>query len=232
MKRSTTLTTLALASALALAGCAAGGGEEETTGAASETAATPAAAGAGSTDTATAAPSGSAEEISEEHNDADVMFAQMMIPHHQQAVQMSEIMLAKDNLDPQIQQLAQKIVAAQGPEIEQLQAMLETWGEPTSMESGGMEGMDHGSTGSASGSGMEGMMTEEDMGQLEAAEGDEAARLFLTQMTEHHRGAIDMAQEEVANGQNRQAIAMAQKVVKDQEAEIQEMNTLLERFQG
>ena len=162
----------------------------------------------------------------------DIMFAQMMIPHHQQAVQMSEIMLAKDNLDPQIQQLAQKIVAAQGPEIEQLQAMLETWGEPTSMESGGMEGMDHGSTGSASGSGMEGMMTEEDMGQLEAAEGDEAARLFLTQMTEHHRGAIDMAQEEVANGQNRQAIAMAQKVVKDQEAEIQEMNTLLERFQG
>ena len=226
MKRSTTLTTLALASALALAGCGTSG--EETAGEAPE-ATTSAAAGAGSTDTATAAPSTSAEAVTEEHNDADTMFAQMMIPHHQQAVQMSEVMLAKDDLDPDVEELANKVVAAQGPEIDQLKNMLETWGEPTSMESGGMEGMDHGSD---SGAGMEGMMTEEQMQELEAAEGTEAAEMYLTMMTAHHRGAIDMAQEEVAEGQNPQAIEMAQKVIEDQEAEIQEMDRLLQQIQG
>ncbi|GHD88945.1 MULTISPECIES: DUF305 domain-containing protein [Kocuria] len=226
MKRSTTLTTLALASALALAGCGTSG--EETAGEAPETT-TSAAAGTGSTDTATATPSTSAQAVTEEHNDADTMFAQMMIPHHEQAVQMSEVMLAKDDLDPDIEALANKIVAAQGPEIDQLKTMLETWGEPTSMESGGMEGMDHGSD---SGAGMEGMMTEEQMQELEAAEGTEAAEMYLTMMTAHHRGAIDMAQEEVAEGQNPQAIEMAQKVIEDQEAEIQEMERLLQQIQG
>ena len=226
MKRSTTLTTLALASALALAGCGTSG--EETAGEAPE-ATTSAAAGAGSTDTATAAPSTSAEAVTEEHNDAHTMFAQMMIPHHQQAVQMSEVMLAKDDLDPDVEELANKVVAAQGPEIDQLKNMLETWGEPTSMESGGMEGMDHGSD---SGAGMEGMMTEEQMQELEAAEGAEAAEMYLTMMTAHHRGAIDMAQEQVAEGQNPQAIEMAQKVIEDQEAEIQEMDRLLQQIQG
>ena len=226
MKRSTTLTTLALASALALAGCGTSG--EETAGEAPE-AATSAAAGAGSTDTAAAAPSGSAQAVTEEHNDADTMFAQMMIPHHEQAVQMSEVMLAKDDLDPDVEELANKVVAAQGPEIDQLKNMLETWGEPTSMESGGMEGMDHGSD---SGAGMEGMMTEEQMQELEAAEGTEAAEMYLTMMTTHHRGAIDMAQTEVADGQNPQAIEMAQKVIEDQEAEIAEMETLLTQLQN
>lgn len=226
MKRSTTLTTLALASALALAGCGTSG--EETAGEAPETT-TSAAAGTGSTDTATATPSTSAQAVTEEHNDADTMFAQMMIPHHEQAVQMSEVMLAKDDLDPDIEALANKIVAAQGPEIDQLKTMLETWGEPTSMGSGGMEGMDHGSD---SGAGMEGMMTEEQMQELEAAEGTEAAEMYLTMMTAHHRGAIDMAQEEVAEGQNPQAIEMAQKVIEDQEAEIQEMERLLQQIQG
>lgn len=226
MKRSTTLTTLALASALALAGCGTSG--EETAGEAPETT-TSAAAGTGSTDTATATPTTSAQAVTEEHNDADTMFAQMMIAHHEQAVQMSEVMLAKDDLDPDIEALANKIVAAQGPEIDQLKTMLETWGEPTSMESGGMEGMDHGSD---SGAGMEGMMTEEQMQELEAAEGTEAAEMYLTMMTAHHRGAIDMAQEEVAEGQNPQAIEMAQKVIEDQEAEIQEMERLLQQIQG
>lgn len=226
MNRASSLTAVALASALALAGCGTSG--EETAGEAPETT-TSAAAGTGSTDTATATPSTSAQAVTEEHNDADTMFAQMMIPHHEQAVQMSEVMLAKDDLDPDIEALANKIVAAQGPEIDQLKTMLETWGEPTSMESGGMEGMDHGSD---SGAGMEGMMTEEQMQELEAAEGTEAAEMYLTMMTAHHRGAIDMAQEEVAEGQNPQAIEMAQKVIEDQESEIQEMERLLQQIQG
>ena len=97
------------------------------------------------------------------------------------------------------------------------------------MESGGMEGMDHGS---GSGAGMDGMMTGEQMQELEAAKGTEAAEMYLTMMTTHHRGAIDMAQTEVADGENPQAIKMAQKVIEDQEAEIAEMETLLAQLQS
>ena len=114
MKRSTTLTTLVLTTALALVGC--GTGAEESTETAPETAA-PATSSAQATSTTSASPSGSAEAIAAEHNDADVMFAQMMIPHHQQAVDMSETLLAKDDIPADVQDFAQKVIDAQGPEI-------------------------------------------------------------------------------------------------------------------
>ena len=220
MKRSTTLTTLALTTALALVGC--GTGAEESTETAPETAA-PATSSAQATSTTSASPSGSAEAIAAEHNDADVMFAQMMIPHHQQAVEMSEMLLAKDNIPDNVRDFAQGVVAAQGPEIERMNAMLTAWDEEPMSESGGMEGMDHGS-------GMDGMMSEEDMAALEEAQGVEAARLYLEQMTVHHEGAVDMARDEVDNGENPQAVALAQQVIEDQEAEIQEMETMLQEL--
>ena len=80
-----------------------------------------------------------------------------------------------------------------------------------------MEGMDHGS----------GMMTEEDMQALDAATGTEASRLFLEQMIEHHRGAIDMAQDEVDDGQNSDAVSLAQKIIDTQTAEITTMEEIL-----
>ena len=89
---------------------------------------------------------------SSNRDDADVMFAQMMIPHHQQAVEMSEMLLAKDNIPDNVRDFAQGVVAAQGPEIERMNAMLTAWDEEPLMESGGMEGMDHGSS-------MDGMMS-------------------------------------------------------------------------
>ena len=215
MKRSTTLTTLALTTALALVGC--GTGAEESTGTVPETAA-PATSSAQATST-----SASGEAIAAENNDADVMFAQMMIPHHQQAVEMSEMLLAKDNVPANVRDFAQGVVAAQGPEIERMNAMLTAWDEEPMSESGGMEGMDHGS-------GMDGMMSEEDMAALEEAQGVEAARLYLEQMTVHHEGAVDMARDEVDNGENPQAVALAQQVIEDQEAEIQEMETMLQEL--
>ncbi len=216
MKRSTTLTTLALTTALALVGC--GTGAEESTETAPETAA-PATSSAQATSTTSA----SGEAIATENNDADVMFAQMMIPHHQQAVEMSEMLLAKDNIPDNVRDFAQGVVAAQGPEIERMNAMLTAWDEEPMSESGGMEGMDHGS-------GMDGMMSEEDMAALEEAQGVEAARLYLEQMTVHHEGAVDMARDEVDNGENPQAVALAQQVIEDQEAEIQEMETMLQEL--
>ena len=77
------------------------------------------------------------------HNDADVMFAQMMIPHHSQAVQMSDILLAKQGVDPKVVQLATEIKAAQAPEIAQMQGWLTSWGNPATapMDHDSMQGM-------------------------------------------------------------------------------------------
>ena len=68
------------------------------------------------------------------------------------------------------------------------------------------------------------------MRQLEDATGTEAAKLYLEQMTRHHEGAVDMAEQQVADGQNPQAVALAEQVIEDQEAEIQEMKTMLENL--
>lgn len=220
MKRYLTLPAAALAAVLALAGCA-----NDDTG--SEP------APAQTAQTSAAAPQ-TGTEVSTEHNDADTMFAQMMIPHHQQAVQMSEIMLAKDGLDPQIADLATRIKEAQGPEIQRMTAMLEAWGQPVMMSSesagtGGMEGHDMSGmeSGEAGMGGMEGMMSEEDLAKLESAQGTEAAELFLTQMIAHHEGAVKMAEQEAGQGSNPQAVELAQTVIRDQEKEIQEMKDLL-----
>ena len=147
-------------------------------------------------------------------NDQDVMFAQMMIPHHSQAVDMAEMILAKDDIDPRVTELAEQIRDAQGPEIELMTSWLEGWGE--SVDGGGH-----------SAHGMDGMMSEDDMQALEAATGDDAARLFLDQMITHHMGAISMAETEIESGQNSDAIRMAQQIVDDQRAEIDTMTELL-----
>lgn len=233
MKRTMTLTALALASALTLTACGTGaqdenaGAEASATATGSAPAATPAAtdtATPSAMESATSSATGSAEEVSAEHNDADVMFAQMMIPHHQQAVEMSEMLLAKDDVPAEVAAFAQKVIDAQGPEIERMNAMLTAWGQDPVDTDGmdGMEGMDHG--------GMSGMMSEEDMAALEQAQGTEAARLYLEQMTAHHKGAVDMAKDEVEDGQNPQAVQLAEQVIADQEAEITEMQQMLDKL--
>ena len=233
MKRTMTLTALTLASALTLTACGTGaqdenaGAEASATATSSAPAATPAAtatATPSATESATSSATGSAEEVSAEHNDADVMFAQMMIPHHQQAVEMSEMLLAKDDVPAEVAAFAQKVIDAQGPEIERMNAMLTAWGQDPVDTDGmdGMEGMDHG--------GMSGMMSEEDMAALEQAQGTEAARLYLEQMTAHHKGAVDMAKDEAKDGQNPQAVQLAEQVIADQEAEITEMQQMLDKL--
>jgi uncharacterized protein (DUF305 family) len=215
VKRSTTLTTLALASALALAGCGSSGAEQGA-GTDPETAApaasAPAAAGTGAA---------SGEPIAAEHDDADVMFAQMMLPHHEQAVEMSEMLLAKDDVPAEVADFAQGVIDAQGPEIERMNDMLTAWEAEPLADAEDMDSMDHGS-----GPGMSGMMSEEDMSALENARGTGAARLYLEQMTVHHEGAVEMAQEQIEQGQNPQAVELARQVVEDQEAEITEMERM------
>lgn len=119
MNRPTILTALSLASALALSGCAAGSDEPADTAGESV-----------SPDTSTTAPgSGEAASISSEHNEQDVMFAQMTTLHLQQAMQMSEMLLVKEDIPTDVAHFAQQVIDAQGPEIERMNAMLEIWGE-------------------------------------------------------------------------------------------------------
>jgi uncharacterized protein (DUF305 family) len=178
----------------------------------------------------------------QDHTDADVMFAHHMIPHHQQAIEMSDIVLAKQGIDPRVTDLATQIKAAQGPEIEQMQQWLNEWGNPPMgpmpsgsmpMPSGDMPG--HGNMPMPSGDmpgmpgmqGMPGMMSEQDMTALQNAQGVEASKLFLTQMIRHHEGAITMAQNEIKNGQYPAAKEMAQAIVISQQKEIDTMNGIL-----
>lgn len=215
MKRTLVLSTLAVASTLALAAC--GEATDATTDA--TTSATSTATTTPETTETTTATTEADGEISADHNDADIMFAQMMIPHHQQAVEMSEMLLAKEGIPAQVVEFAQGVIDAQGPEIDRMNAMLEAWDQQPVTDSGGM---DHGKMG-----GMSGMMSQEDMAALEEAQGTEAARLYLEQMTTHHEGAVDMARDEVADGQNPHAITLAEQVISDQEAEIAQMQQML-----
>ncbi|WP_368499926.1 DUF305 domain-containing protein [Herbiconiux sp. A18JL235] len=185
-----------LAAALTLAGCSGSGGMSGMDH------------GGSSATSSAAAETGS-------FNDQDVTFAQMMIAHHEQAIEMSDTLLAKSDVDPDTTALAEKIKAAQQPEIDTMTEWLTTWG--ASADS--MSGMDHGS---------DGMMSEGDMAALEKASGADAGKLFLEQMIMHHQGAIEMAQTEVDAGQNADAVTLAKKIVTDQTAEINEMQSMLD----
>lgn len=154
---------------------------------------------------------------SAEHNDADITFAQMMIPHHQQAVDMAD-MAAEKATDARVKTLASKIQGAQAPEIEQLTTMLETWG--TKVEATDMPGMNHGSMG-------DGMMTDDQMTQLEQSTGADFDTMWLQMMIEHHEGAVTMAKTELAQGKNPDAKTLAQKIIDAQETEITEMQGML-----
>jgi uncharacterized protein (DUF305 family) len=164
---------------------------------------------------ATAAPGTTAG--AEAHNDADVMFAQHMIPHHTQAIEMSDTLLATQGVDPRVTELANQIKAAQGPEIQQMQSWLTQWGTHSMPPMSG-----HGDM-----VGMSGMMSEQDMTTLKDAQGVDATRLFLTQMIAHHEGAIIMAQTEIKDGQYPPAVEMAHAIVTTQQQEIDTMTGIL-----
>jgi uncharacterized protein (DUF305 family) len=159
------------------------------------------------------APASAAVPSADAHNDADVTFAQHMIPHHQQAVEMSDTVLVKQGIDPRVTQLATSIKAAQGPEIQQMQGWLNQWGVAPMP--------------SMSGHDVSGMMSEKDMTALTDAQGVDASKLFLTQMMTHHEGAIAMAQTEIKDGQYPAAVAMAHAIVTGQQQEIDTMRGIL-----
>ncbi|MEU3602368.1 DUF305 domain-containing protein [Streptomyces sp. NPDC006798] len=171
---------------------------------------------------ASAAPGGGDNPAPGAFNDTDVMFAQMMIPHHQQALEMSALAEGRAK-DADVIRLAKEIAAAQDPEITTMRAWLKAWGKPESAT-------DHGSHGSGGGAAMDGMMTEEQMAALKAAKGTDFDREFARLMIEHHKGAITMAEEERTKGRNATAKKLAAEVVRTQQAEVDTFTAILKRL--
>ena len=179
---------------------------------------TPSMSGMGSS--APAAPSPTAAgSTSTEHNDADLMFVRGMIPHHQQAVEMSDMLLKKSGVSPETTALAKQIQAAQQPEIATMEGWLKTWGQPMD----DMEDMNHGDMD-------DGMASVDEMKNFEVTDGTDAEKVYLTMMTMHHQGAIKMAQKETSDGKNPDAVALAKVIIETQQGEINTMQQLLAKL--
>ena len=155
-------------------------------------------------------------ELPDDVNDADVAFVQGMVPHHEQAIQMSELVIANGD-DPTVIALAEQINAAQGPEIDQMNTWLDDWDiDPAGSD--GMDGMD----------GANGMMSDDEMDMMSEAMGADLDRMFLETMIRHHQGAIRMAEVELEEGSNADVLALAQGIIDGQLAEIDQMQSMLE----
>lgn len=161
-------------------------------------------------------PAGSAVQA---HNAADVTFAQSMIPHHKQAVEMATMAATRAG-SPAVKDLAAQIQAAQDPEINTMTGWLTGWGQTTAMPGMAVD------AGHGMGS-MPGMMSDADMTQLATLGGTAFDREFLTMMTGHHQGAVEMARTELAQGRYGPGKDLAQRIITTQTSEVARMRTLL-----
>ncbi len=160
-----------------------------------------------------------------EYNAADLHFAQSLAPHHDQAVEMSKMILAKPGIDAQVRQLATQIMTSRETEISTLNGWLSTWNQPeepphTSATEGG--GADHHSG--------NGLMNETQMQQLDEADTSTGQKLYLRGMTTHHEGALDLAQAEIVDGQHPAAVAMATAGATTQRSELAQLKDVLARL--
>lgn len=170
------------------------------------------------TDQRSSAAASSTAATSVEHDDADVEFAQMMILHHQGALDMAVLAEGRAQSEP-VQDLAARIQFAQQPEIDLMTSWLQTWGEQPAEADDSMGGMDHSGEHT-------GMADDDQMQQLQDA-GAAFDRMFLEMMIDHHTGAITMSEDYRDRGQNEDALELADTIIADQTSEIAEMKDLL-----
>ena len=204
------MTTAGLALAAALTGCASASDGTATAPSSSPT------AGAGMMNGAASASPGS---------DTDIAFAQLMIPHHQQAIQMADL-AATNATSAEVKALAAQIKAAQDPEISMMSQWLAGWGAPMEMEGTTDGGMDHGDM-DMGGMNVAGMMSAQEMDNLGAAAGADFDTMWLQMMTAHHQGAIAMAQQVADTTTNPAVQELADAIIAGQTTEITTMQQLL-----
>jgi uncharacterized protein (DUF305 family) len=169
----------------------------------------------GGSSASAASPSGTRSDF----NDADVMFLQMMYPHHAQAIDMAKLVPSRSQ-NQQVIKLAQNIEKAQGPEMIQMTGLLNSFGKPApTADSGHMDEMP-----------MPGMMTAEQMTTLTKLSGVAFDRMWLQMMIDHHTGAITMSNTELSDGTNADAKKMAEAIIANQQTEISQMQGLLAKI--
>ena len=150
-------------------------------------------------------------------NDDDVMFAQMMIPHHEQAIEMADIALDPTiGASDAVRELATEIKNAQDPEIAFMKQVLAKWNKPTDMDAS----MDHSDM-------MDGMLSLDELDALGALRGTEFDTAWLEAMIRHHEGAISMAEDLLEDGVNPELIELGNEIIKAQQIEIDAMKALL-----
>jgi uncharacterized protein (DUF305 family) len=173
--------------------------------------------GCGSTKTSSSGDTSPTDSSVTQFNDADVMFAQMMIPHHEQAIELSDMALDPTmGASEEVLSLAKDIKAAQDPEIDQMTTLLESWGQPTSMDSS----MDHSEM-------MSGMLTVQEIEYLGTLRGTAFDTAWIQAMLKHHEGAIEMATNVQNDGINSDVQKLAATIIAGQQAEVNEMWELL-----
>jgi len=171
-----------------------------------------------STDSApvTTASSGSGATVA--LGEADIEFAQGMIAHHEQAIEMAEIALDPDiGASPEVIDLATRIKGAQDPEVELMTGWLTAAGEPIAMDMSDGHDM----------SSMDGMMSAEQMDSMAGMTGPEFDRTWLEMMIAHHEGAISQSETVKSEGSNAEVLALADEIIAAQQIEITEMQALL-----
>lgn len=159
------------------------------------------------------------------HNDADVSFAQDMVQHHAQALAMVNL-TAERPVEPEFEALASRIREAQAPEIETMVDWLDEWGEEVPETSNDHEHADMGTMPHGS-EDMPGMMSADEMADLEDAADADFQELWLELMIRHHEGAIEMSGTEVDEGRFKPAVDLAESIIDAQTEEIDEMKMLL-----
>lgn len=206
----------AVAAALVVAGCTDTASDTATSPTASSTAMSGSMPGMDHGGSSASAPPSATRS---DFNDADVMFLQMMYPHHAQAVDMAKLVPSRSQ-NQQVITLAQNIEKAQGPEMKQMTALLTSFGKPapsTEMSGHDMPGM----------GGMPGMMSAEQMNDLTGLSGKAFDQMWLQMMIDHHSGAVDMSNTELRDGTNADSKKLAQAIIANQQAEIAQMRGML-----
>ena len=148
------------------------------------------------------------------HTAHDITFAQMMIPHHQQAVDLAALVPDRST-NPAVVKLAATISGEQQPEINAMKALLLQWDIDPHAAS------DH------SDMPMDGMVDDATMAKLQSLKGAEFDTLWLQSMISHHQGAIAMAGGETAAGESADMTKIAENIVTAQQAEIDQMKQML-----
>jgi uncharacterized protein (DUF305 family) len=155
------------------------------------------------------------------HNADDVAFASNMIPHHEQALELSALVPDRST-NAELRALAETISHAQQPEITTMKAFLVQWSAGEDNPNAPSEHGGHGD--------MAGMVDAATMAKLKTLQGAEFDLLWLQSMIDHHRGAVEMAKAELANGTNADAKTLARQIIDSQEAEIAQMKKMLEQL--